>query len=575
MDFKELLRKGLLGYQPIFFPNGVITGTGYQFFGNFRQAASSQVVSETDEGEFADSDSIRFNRGCLGNLYVPPELGGAEEFNTDCYYCIDDDELPQFVSDNLLLKRVYEHFVSQALEKARAEKCPIDSMLEVGSNTCLFPIEFARRGVRACHGADIVDYSDVVAVLAALNDAPVSFHHMRDDSSESWQQLPKVDLVWSYAVVLHQANPLVHLTRLASKARKAIFVMTNCGEDDAWGSPLDMAIKYQSANSYYAAPFPNCFDVSIVSPELLRFSLQRLGFSRVFELTCPAFDHSSQTECEHFVGWMKAHRFFLALRDEPLSDYALDDYSVETERSPYNGQDIRVYRGNHNNVFLKNGRYFVVPHDRWIAKDFEQLCSFGSLSRAISYLEQLEAEVSPFPILIREIEGHALMRYRNSYYLCPDGARIDFNCERDLEKLHLLDSYEKWTSLLDRMGVSSLLNLEWVIRDLINDVCVVRTPSGHYVAHRMGADGAQGEVVARASSFLDARRSVIVAELVGPKIRSEMATKICYCGDVKALERGPEGFHIRCLDSGEIISDHLRYEDAWLAFLGTVGRIGS
>jgi hypothetical protein len=444
-------------------------------------------------------------------------------------------------------------------------------MIEIGSNTCLFPLEFSRLGVRDCHGADIVDYSDVVAVLAALNDAPIHFHHMRDDSNETWAQLPKADLVWSYAVLIHQANPLVHLTRLASMARKAIFVMTNCGDDDSWGSPNDMAIKFQSANSYYAAAFPNCFDVTIVSPELMRFSFQRLGFSRVLELPCPVFEHSSVAERESLNGSMKMRRCFLAFRDVPLSDDALDDYSVETERSPYNGQDIRVHRGYHNNIFLKNSRYFVVPHGQWIATDHERLRSFGSLSRAISYLEQLEEELSPFPVLVRELDGHRLMRFRNEFYLCSTEASIDFEREGDREALHLLDSLEKWTSLLSRTSIWSLSGQEWVIRDFINDACVVQTPSGHYVAYRIRRDGVLAEVVARASSLADIRRSVIVGELLGPKMPTETIAQLYYRADGKALERGPDGFLVRGLDTGEIISTHARYEDAWQAFLDQAG----
>lgn len=515
MNFKELLKKGLLGYQPIFFPNGVITGTGYQFFGNFRLAAEIPVDDSSSQNGFAECNETQFNPRRLGNLYIPPEVGSVEDFNSECYYGIAENELPQFIADNLLLKRVYQHFVEKTLETAGSAQVPLDSMLEVGSNTCLFPLEFSKSGVPACHGADIVDYSDVVSVLSALNDAPVEFHHMRDDSEATWQCLPRVDLVWSYAVLLHQSNPLVHLTRLAAKARKAIFVMTNCGSEGDWGNPDDMAIKYCSANSYYASGFPNCFDVTIVSPALIRFSLLRLGFSRVLELPPPEFDHASEAERENFKGWMQAHRCFLAFRDTPLDDDALDDYSVETERSPYNGEEIRVHRGYHNNIFLKNGRYFIVPHGRWIASDHCRLRSFASLPRAIAHLEQLAEEIRPFPIPVDEIDGYPLMRYRNLYYLCPSRTFVDPGREDELESLHVLDSIDKWKSLCSRTGIAALPAQSYRVRDLINDVCIARVADGNYRAFRVEADATPRENVAVSASLPEIRRLVVTAELLG------------------------------------------------------------
>lgn len=514
MNFKELLKKGLLGYQPIFFPNGVVSGTGYQFFGNFRLAEETPVEDSSSQSGFAYSNEAKFNPRRLGNLYIPPEVRGLEEFDTECYYRIADNELPQFVADNLLLKRVYQYFVAKTLETAGAEQVRLDSMLEVGSNTCLFPLEFSKSGVAVCHGADIVDYSDVVSVLSVLNDAPVEFHPMRDDSETTWQSLPKVDLVWSYAVLLHQSNPLVHLTRLAAKARKAIFVMTNCGGEGDWGNPDDMAIKYCSANSYYAAGFPNCFDVTIVSPALIRFSLLRLGFSRVLELPPPEFDHTSETEHEKFKSWMKVFRCFLAFRDAPLDDESLDDYSVETERSPYNGEEVRVHRGCHNNVFLKNGRYFIVPHGCWIASDHHKLRSFASLPRAIAHLEQLAEEIRPFPIPVDEIDGYPLMRYRNLYYLCPSRTFVDPGREDELENLHVLDSVDKWKALRSRTGIAALLAQSYRVRDLVNDVCIVRIADGDYRAFLIEADATPRESVAASASLPEIRRRVVTAELL-------------------------------------------------------------
>lgn len=110
MEFKQLIKKGLLGYQPIFFPNGVISGTGFQFFGNLRamraSAGALKGAGETriTSSGFRANDQFNFNRGRLGNLYVPPDQGDTSEFNSEFYYCVDQDDLQHFARYNLILQ---------------------------------------------------------------------------------------------------------------------------------------------------------------------------------------------------------------------------------------------------------------------------------------------------------------------------------------------------------------------------------------------------------------------------------------------------------------------------------------
>src|ERR1700704_626911 len=164
MDLKNLIKQGLLGYQPIFFPNGVITGTGLQFFGNLRRMRASTIAGETVKSQKGDvlglkTDSSNFNLGRLGNLYVPTELGDRSEFDSEFYYCIDESGLDIFAKYNLVLTDMYRYFAFKAMEIAASRSCGIESMMEVGCNTCLFPMAFAEAGIRICHGSDIVDYS--------------------------------------------------------------------------------------------------------------------------------------------------------------------------------------------------------------------------------------------------------------------------------------------------------------------------------------------------------------------------------------------------------------------------------
>lgn len=567
MDFKQLLKRGLLGYQPIFFPNGVITGTGYQFFGNIRRGnAPNQDRPVCSEG-IAENESSRFNPGQLGNLYIPPSVADRDSLNSDFYYRIDDGELPLFVRDNLLLKRVYEYYVKRALAAAIDYGCPIASMLEVGSNTCLFPVTFSRAGVAECHGADIVDYSDVVSILSAMNDVRVDFHHMPDDSDETWRTLPKVDLVWSHAVLLHQSNPLAHLTRLAAHARRAIFVMTNCGSDADWGAPDDMAVKFLSANSYYAASFPNCFDVTIVSPALIRFSLQRLGFSKIIEIPCPEFDHGSEIERANFEQWMTEYRCFLAFRDEAASDDALDDHSVESERSPYNGDEVCAHRGFHHNVFLKNGRYFVVPHGCWVGQEHARLRSFGSLSRAVEHLQQQEQERNPFPVLVEELDGHVLLRYRNRFYLCPAEARDDFVVSGMTETLHSLDSRDKWRALLARISIDSMRSQAKIVVDLVGDVCLLKTEDGCFDACRLDGDHWFGEVMVSGHEPEVLRRRVVTEALLASLTDESSVPQAVFSDDGKSVELVAGGLVVRELGSGRVLSEYSDHADGWREFL--------
>lgn len=560
MDFKELLRKGLLGYQPMFFPNGVITGTGYQFFGNLRQAGREKQFRAV-----AENESQRFNPRRLGNLYVPPDLGSDADYDTDCYFRIEADELPQFVADNLRLQEVYRHFVRAALAAAGEAGCPIGSMIEIGSNTCLFPLEFARAGVPTCHGADIVDYSDVVSGLAALHGATVNFHPMRDDSDDTWRALPKADIVWSYAVLLHQANPLAHLTRLASLARRAIFVMTNCGDDEDWRSDEDLAIRYRSANSYYAAAFPNCFDISIVSPALVRFSLQRLGFSRVIELGVPNFPDDTPEDRKCFADWMKLHRCFLAFRDTPLADDALDDYSVESERSPYNGQDVRAYRGNHNNIFLRNGRYFIVPHSCWLAENHAELRSFAHLSNAIAYLHDLPEELKPYAITVREGDTYLLKRYRNRFYFFRKADDVDLSNTTACQGLHVLDSVDQWDRLLSYLSPVALASLPGTICDFINDFIILHRGGDDYSARRISPDGVFDAPFVFGASAAEVRQHVVATALLD-SLEPDGGC-VLYTGADLSLVHLDGDFVVRMAESGKIISRHRHCEDAWHTLL--------
>jgi hypothetical protein len=299
---------------------------------------------------------------------------------------------------------------------------------------------------------------------------------------------------------------------------------------------------------------------------LIRFSLQRLGFSRIVEISCPEFERGSEIERANVEQWMKMHRCFLAFRDEAASDDALDDHSVESERSPYNGDEVCAHRGFHHNVFLKNGRYFVVPHGRWVGQEHAQLRSFGSLSRAVEHLQQQELERNPFPVLVEELDGHVLLRYRNRFYLCPADARDDF-LSGMAETLHSLDSRDKWRALLARVSVDSLRSQAKIVVDLVGDVCLLKTEDGCFDACRLDGDHRFGEVVASSRELEALHRRVVAEALLASLADASAVPQAVFSGDGKSVELVAGGLVVRELGSGRVLSQHSDHADGWREFL--------
>lgn len=584
MSFSSWIKKGLLGYQPIFFSNGLISGTGLQFFGNLRSmrgGASNDeapVVDQKREENTSDKgapfgvkvNSFNFNRGQLGNLYIPSALGSSVDLNTEFYYCIDENELWHFSRYNIVLLQMYQYFASRAIEIAKDAEIEIDSMIEIGANTCLFPLAFGELGVKECHGTDIVDYSEVVNLLSEMKRTEVAFHHMADDSDTTWRQLPKADLVWSYAVLLHQSNPLAHLTRLASLAKKAIFIMTLCDPED-WKSEDEMAIRYLSANSYYNADFPNCFDVTIVSPALIKYSLHRLGFSRVVEIPHPEFDLLDETSQRDLKYWLKKHCFFIAFRESEKDEGALDDYSVSAERSPYRGDNVLVHAGYHNNVVLSRSRYYIVPHGTPFVGDGTDghLSSFASMTIAMTHFHDLEAERNPQPLLIRSLRKHNIIRYKDQYYLCPHGKNIIFSDTSELSRLHVLASLEKWDAMLPLLGgESGLASLDGIVVEFLDGVCITRTRNGMFVARHLEPNRLDAHMtgVGGSSSLADLVRKISVGKLMDSLTQLPDSGDLMYSDDFFKIRRlGSSEFCIQCATTDAVLSMHQSIEEAWTA----------
>jgi len=585
-----MIKHGLLGYQPIFFPNGVISGTGLQFFGNLhgmRASESGAIESGPEQSQVVDfktNDATNFNKGRLGNLYIPQKYGDRSEFDSEFYYCVDENDAGTFAKYNLALLDMYKHFSRKSLELIRENGITVDSMIEVGANTCLFPLAFAESGVEKCHGADIVDYSNVVNLLAGMHNANIDFHYMKDDSDATWGKLPKSDLVWSYAVIVHQSNPLAHLTRLASLAKRAMFVMTLC--DSGRVCPEnEMAIRYLSANTYYNADFPNCFDVTIVSPELIKYSLKRLGFSKVIEIPHPTFSYLEDWSQRDLKHWARKHCFYLALRDEAAQDVRLNDFSIDTERNPYKGQVALVHSGYHHNIILIDSKYVILPHGKSIDHVNEKMVRYASLNRAMAALLSLDAEMSPHPVTeASDFSAHRLIRFRSKVYFVKNGRKFDWTNESAFSDLPVLNKIETWNELSKAATEEQIAGFRGLLVDYQDGFCILRQSNGGYTAgavssvtspvalgglmrlfSRAGGPKAPGKIgpVLSAPTLPEIKRKIAVQTLNQSMDESDGHATLYRAENGLRINRELSGEFTVSDEFGRVVSKHTASEDAW------------
>ncbi len=381
---KDLLRRGLLGYQPFNFDNGVSLGTGLQLFGR-----PSEVLGASDSASFLKSPGELHNF-TLGNIFIPPHLRGQLEYPLSNFYLPTSDADAKFlVQRNAQLSDLYGYFVEEALKILATNQVSIRNVTELGSNSCLFEFLFAARGI-AGTGVDIVDYSKAVDFLGkelyGESKSKVRFRHLRGNSDEDIDDIPKSDLGWSYAVALHQANPLVHIAELSSISIAACFIMTTITKVEQAGGRGDLIMQFLSSNSYYQARFPQNFDVVLMSRELIKFSLKEVGFDKIIEIPFPKID-------DYFETWAKNHVAYLAIRNTP-SEVSIFDYPRSPERDGNRGDPrtpILCYAGKSQNIVLFENRYYVVAHGlAFPPNPLDLIPNFGSLNYAKKQLDEFK-----------------------------------------------------------------------------------------------------------------------------------------------------------------------------------------
>ena len=239
--FEELIncmKTGKLGYQPIFFNNGIVLGTGMQFFKPFDRKRPKILKKSSDSP----------NHG-LGNIYIPPELKDKiTPPDSDFYLPISEDNKDEFIKYNQLLFDLYDYTVKTVFSELKKQKIEVDSVTELGGNTGLFG-SLCLDYVKDAINADIVDYSNALNLIKSHCNCKIpKFHQIESLRSKDIANIPVSDLGWSYAVAVHQSNPMIHICDLSSVSRKACFFMTTIGLPNDLDQQ-ELSLKFKSTNS--------------------------------------------------------------------------------------------------------------------------------------------------------------------------------------------------------------------------------------------------------------------------------------------------------------------------------------
>ena len=371
-DLNDVMKRALLGYQPLFLKNGIVLGTGMQFFHSGTKKKLSKTMNKPTD--LANHE--------LGNIYIPSELKNQITIpESDFYLPIAEENKADFLKYNQLLLNLYKYLVDAVFGVLEKNSVEIKSVTELGGNTGLFGslcLEHANYAINA----DIVDYSDALKVIEKYCELPVPyFHKIESLRSADIANIPASDLGWSYAVAVHQSNPMIHLCDLSSISKKACLFMTPIGKP----GELDqnqLLLKFKSSNTYYQTTFPNNFDVTIMSDALIRYSLQKVGFSRIIEIKFPDFIPRT---------WSKQHKCYLAIRDEYKAP-SIFEFSREPERDGYetaNPDQITLSRqGATSNLIRYQNHYYVVPRGAVLNDTFlNSSKKWSNLNQALNHLE--------------------------------------------------------------------------------------------------------------------------------------------------------------------------------------------
>jgi hypothetical protein len=345
---RESFVQGLLGYQPFFLDNGIVLGTGLQLFSRPSSKSKEFYVNPKE-----------VPGGKLGNIWIPENLRNViMPAQSDFYSTISDDLYDDFVASNFKLCNLYKYMVDKAFELLRLRGVEVSSFVELGANTGLFG-SLAQNYVQDSLSIDIVDYSATQKVLELFSPGFKSstFIKLKSQRSIDIDKLPTADFGWSYAVAQHQSNPMIHIADLSSISNKCCFVMTTTlPSPNNSDESQHLLLEFQSSNSYYSAPFPQNFDVTLMSKALLIYSLQQTGFDEIIEIEFPSFVPYE---------FKQNHSCYLAIRKN-FGAPSIYSFARYPERDGNRHQDsdslaLSFVAKKHNVVSFQN-LYWIVPH---------------------------------------------------------------------------------------------------------------------------------------------------------------------------------------------------------------------
>jgi len=389
----ELAVSGLICYQPFIFSDNLITGAGYEF-------------AKVKEG--------------AGMIYCPQLPPSTTTYKNAKRHLIDPAILDEFRNYNDSLRVLYESMLDLIVEKVGD---PRDlTYADVGSCTGYFPLSLAKRGAKEAVGYDVVDYAPTYELLNQILGTNAKFKRAAyDHELGTVPGAGTFDVVLSIALLVHMSDPLRHLAFLGKIARKALFVWTftsNAEEDE-------MVNRYTSINRYYeTARFPYCFDMTQLSPGLLRRSLEAMGFTEI-HLLQPRPD-GMPASC------FNRHRGYLAIRPQewaegsfvPRPYWTADSFAI-ADPLPHIIETI----GNYNIVLYKQ-RFYAFPHglSPFGSETADLMALPGVISHAFldelrrvvrQTIDQSVGRVVHSPHQVEAIADYNIIEYLGRYHAIP------------------------------------------------------------------------------------------------------------------------------------------------------------
>lgn len=250
----ELIKHGLIFYQPFIIDENLEVGEGQNFVDQYKDVKHVHDL----------------------NVYANGFDVGARKLATDKEY---------FRQCNAEYRAWYD-FITDNIIKLTPENIANLSVAEIGCNTGLTLFNFAKRGAKVCAGFDWNEMRPVFNWLNDILDTKVEF------GKGTWNNLyhvfsagniPEVDIMINTIFTNHQCDPMQFITYLCDRARKGVFLWLLVNNLDV------PAIQYPASPPHEIlvtqSPFPLYFnnDVSISKP-LLDIMFKRLGFEKVTEL---------------------------------------------------------------------------------------------------------------------------------------------------------------------------------------------------------------------------------------------------------------------------------------------------